>query len=121
MPAPQTLIVTLTSLVLTAFATATTTERQQLVESPVVCEQADQDIARLEAARPSSAERGRKLLQSVTPPGVITGLVTGQYQDRADVAIGSMSQEIDDKIGAIQTTCSSISEGPEIEEALCCK
>ena len=72
----------LTSPFLVACATATTAERQQLVERPIVCDRADQDIASLEAASPSKAERGRKLLQSVTPPGVMIGLVTGQYQDR---------------------------------------
>lgn len=88
-------------------ATASPADRLALMSAPIDCNTADADVAALEAARPSSGERARSVLQSVTPVGVVTGTATRNYASRAAVATGKTGSDIDDRIAEIEQRCSS--------------
>ena len=99
------LLATMTVALLVGCATATSSERQALIDEPVHCQFAEQILEQLQSARPSSLEQARSVLQMVTPVGLISGAISGSTSDRAKVAMGSMSLEIDDKIDAINEAC----------------
>lgn len=94
-------------------ATATPAERDALIVASIDCTEPEVSIETLTDARPSSAERARSLLQTLTPVGLVTGMVSGQADDRAKVALGSTNREIDQKIQAIEESCRTKDEtGP---------
>ncbi|MEL6472500.1 MAG: hypothetical protein AAFQ21_00315 [Pseudomonadota bacterium] len=86
-------------------ATASHDERSALLNQPITCATAEADIAALEAALPSRGERARSVVQSVTPVGVATGVVTGSYSDRASVLTGATEDELRTRIDEIETAC----------------
>jgi hypothetical protein len=86
-------------------ATASHHERASLLAEPVNCEAAEADIAALEAAMPSRGERAKSVVQTVTPVGAVTGVVTGTYKDRAAVLTGRTQGELTARIEDIEATC----------------
>ncbi|MEL6829255.1 MAG: hypothetical protein AAFO63_03865 [Pseudomonadota bacterium] len=100
-------------LAVSACATASHEERESLLAQPINCDVADQDIAALEAAMPSRRERARSAVQSVTPVGVATGVVSGSYRDRASVLTGRTAEELEARIDEIKAQCTSEDLLPE--------
>lgn len=96
-------------------ATASHADRVALLDAPIDCSTADADIAALEAARPSSGERARSVLQSATPVGVVTGVATRSYADRAAVAAGKTGSDIEDRIVEIEQGCRVAGTGNQTE------
>ncbi|MEO0982834.1 MAG: hypothetical protein AAFX03_09315 [Pseudomonadota bacterium] len=91
--------------VLGGCATASHDERSGLLDQPITCATAEEDLAALEAALPSRGERARSAVQSVTPVGVATGVVTGSYGDRVSVLTGAAEDELRTRMDEIETTC----------------
>ena len=94
-------------------------ERESLLAEPVDCEVADEDIAALEAAMPSSSERALSAVQSVTPIGAVSGVLRGTYRDRAAVLTGRTQGELTARIEEIRETCGlveAVDEEPTVEE-----
>jgi len=96
-------------------ATASDTEREALLDKPVDCATADEDIAALTAALPSNTERGASVLRTLTPVGAATSIITLQYRDRAKVATGRTGRAINNKIADIYEACAS-GEEPTAED-----
>lgn len=97
-------------------ATASHEARESLLAQPINCEVAEQDIVALEAAMPSRRERARSAIQSVTPVGVVTGVATGTYGDRASVLTGRTEDELQARIDEIEAKCAgaeATSETPD--------
>ncbi|MEL6569343.1 MAG: hypothetical protein AAFQ22_13065 [Pseudomonadota bacterium] len=90
---------------LAACATASHGERQALLAEPVSCATAEEDLAALEAALPSPGERARSAVQSVTPVGAASGVVSGDYDERVDVLTGRTSQDLIARMDEIRSTC----------------
>ena len=86
-------------------STAIYDERESLLAEPVDCAVAEQDIADLEAAKPSRRERALSVVQSVTPIGAASGVVRGSYRDRASVLTGRTESELSARIEEIRQTC----------------
>ena len=86
-------------------ATATVSERASLLAEPVDCATAQEDIAALEAAMPSRAERLASAVGTLTPIGAVAGAVTGSYGERADLLMGRTQAELDERIQEIRSTC----------------
>ncbi len=78
---------------------------KQLLVADIDCTTADTQIAQLVEIRPTSAQKFRYTLLSISPPGALGGIVTGQYKDRAKIATGKQTKEIDQKIEKIKQTC----------------
>lgn len=89
----------------TACASTTHSERADLLDKPIDCSEAPQDIADLEAALPSGFERTRSAFQSVTPVGLATGALKRENKDKIKVAAGRTGEEIEARILEIEQTC----------------
>jgi len=94
-------------VLLAGCATASHAERESLLAQPINCDVAEEDIAALEAAMPSRQERAKAGVQSVTPIGAASGVLTGSYRDRASVLTGRTSDELNARIAEIKTECPS--------------
>lgn len=86
-------------------ATSHQDDRASLLAEPVNCETAEADIAALEAAMPSSGERAKSVIQTVTPVGAVVSVVSGSYQDRAAVLTGRTKGELTARIEEIEAVC----------------
>lgn len=96
-------------------ATASHDERASLLAEPVNCETAEADIVALQAAMPSRGERAKSVVQSATPVGAVTGVVTGSYRDRAAVLTGRTQGELTARIEEIEATC-GLAEATDSED-----
>lgn len=86
-------------------ATTSHAEREALLAAPIDCAKAQTDMAALEAAMPSRRERARSAVQSVTPVGVVGGVVSGTYDERLGVLTGGTEDELSARIEAIRSQC----------------
>lgn len=80
-------------------------ERESLLAEPINCDVAEEDIAALEAAKPSRRERALSAVQTVTPIGAATSVVSGSYKDRASVLTGRQEGELSARVEEIKQTC----------------
>lgn len=101
-------------IALAGCATASDKERKSLLEEPIDCEVAEEDIAALEAAMPSGGERAISAVRTLSPVGAATSILTGSYRGRAKVLVGRTQGELNARIEDIQETCGL---EPSIEEA----
>lgn len=92
-------------LIVAGCASTAQEERESLLAEPIDCDVADEDIASLEAAKPSRRERAASALQTVTPLGALASVVQGSYRDRASVLLGRTEEELDARIAEIDQTC----------------
>jgi len=93
------------ALVVAGCATTVQEERESLLAEPINCEVAEEDIAALEAVKPSRRERARSAMQTATPLGALTSVVQGSYRDRASVLLGRTDEELDARIAEIEQNC----------------
>lgn len=84
--------------------------RVALIEKPINCATARNDIAELEAAIPTSAEKIAARAGNVVPVSRIAGRVTGQLEERQKVASGQTEDEIRKRIAAIEAACPGSAE-----------
>ena len=96
--------------------TAIPKEDKILLKAETDCTNAKAQIAALKRIKPEPQERVVAAVQSVTPGGIVSGLLTDQYADRAKVALGEHGQEIDAKIQAIRRTCGIPTPPEELKE-----
>ena len=83
---------------------------KELLDKPVDCATADEDIAALDAATPNTGERAVAGVRSLLPVAIATGVITRDYRDRASVAVGKLERDIDNKIADIYEACAQGSE-----------
>ncbi|MEL6370252.1 MAG: hypothetical protein AAFR03_05995 [Pseudomonadota bacterium] len=98
-------------------ATASDKERQSLLDEPIDCEVAEEDIAALEAAMPSGGERAVSAVRTLSPVGAATSILTGSYRGRAKVLVGRTQGELNARIEDIQETC-GLEPTDEVETAI---
>ena len=96
----------LSGLAFLAAACTTVHDRNEvLLDKPIDCSSADEDIAALAAAIPGRRARVRAALGTLTPVGVATGVVTRDYRDRARMATGRLEKDLNNKIADIYEQC----------------
>ena len=78
---------------------------KEQLNSPINCTTAKVDIATLEKERASVAKQVISGARAVIPFSAAAGVVTGDEQDRLDVASGDYNDRIDAKIAAIKRRC----------------
>ncbi|MEL6362520.1 MAG: hypothetical protein AAFR21_15690 [Pseudomonadota bacterium] len=98
-------------------ATASDKKRQSLLDEPIDCEVAEEDIAALEAAMPSGGERAVSAVRTLSPVGAATSILTGSYRGRAKVLVGRTQGELNARIEDIQETC-GLEPTDEVETAI---
>lgn len=86
-------------------AQTTQTQRADLLDSPIDCATADLDIAALEAAVPGAGERAAAGVRLVVPVSRIAGRVTGQLEERREIASGRTEEDLRARIAEIETAC----------------
>lgn len=94
-------------------ATASHDERAELLEKPVNCDTADEDIIELAEALPSGSERAKSIFQSVTPVGLATGVLKRENKDKLKVATGKTERDLEGRINEIEQTCGLASTAGE--------
>jgi len=80
-------------------------EAKDDLAKPVNCATAQQDIAALEAEKASAAKQMASGVRSILPAAAVTGILSGDYKNRAKVASGSYNRDLDAKIAEIKQTC----------------
>jgi|688.fasta_scaffold422208_1 hypothetical protein len=78
---------------------------KEQLNSPINCETAKVDIATLEEEKASVAKQVISGARAIIPFSAAVGVVTGDEQDRLDVASGDYNDRIDAKIAAIKRRC----------------
>jgi hypothetical protein len=86
-------------------AQTTQSERADLLDRPIDCASADVDIAALEAAIPGSRERAAAGVRLVVPVSRIAGRVTGQLEERREIASGRTEEDLRARIAEIEAAC----------------
>lgn len=86
-------------------ATASHEERAELLEKPINCETAEDDMIELAEALPSGSERAKSVFQSVTPVGLATGVLKRENKDKIKVATGKTERDLEARITEIEQTC----------------
>ena len=86
-------------------AQTTQSERADLLDRPIDCETANIDIAALKAAIPGAGERAAAGVRLVVPVSRISGRVTGQLDDRREIASGRTEEDLRARIAEIEAAC----------------
>ncbi|MEL6169271.1 MAG: hypothetical protein AAFR35_11300 [Pseudomonadota bacterium] len=103
---PSRIAVTLLAVgALAGCAQTTQSERADLLDRPIDCQTADIDIAALEAAIPGAGERAAAGVRLVVPVARIAGRVSGQLEDRREIASGRTEEDLRARIAQIEAAC----------------
>jgi len=86
-------------------AAPTTSEQADMLDQPIDCAVAETDIAALESAIPSAAERAAAGVRLIVPVARIAGRVTGQLDDRREIASGRTEDDLRARIAEIKAVC----------------
>jgi hypothetical protein len=84
---------------------------KERLDAPVNCETARRDIAYLEEHKASVAKQVVSGARAIIPFSAAAGVVTGDEQDRAEVATGMYNDRIDTKIAEITRQCGGYLNG----------
>jgi hypothetical protein len=85
--------------------TAISPQTKSQLRKSIDCETAFEDIAALEASKASTFKRRVSLVSLISPFGLLTGLVSHDIDDRAEVANGQFNQRVEDRINSIRYEC----------------
>lgn len=84
---------------------ASTDKGRAEVDKPVNCDTAAADIKALEEEKVSAGKQLAAGVTSIVPVGLVAGLLTGRADDKAEIALGSYNEMLDDKIAEIKALC----------------
>ncbi|MEL7211009.1 MAG: hypothetical protein AAGK92_00010 [Pseudomonadota bacterium] len=76
-----------------------------VVAAPVNCDTAERDLIALEQMRPTRERAALVVLSTLTPGGLVSGIVTNDMEDRGRIFDGSFAREVNAKKRAIRETC----------------
>ncbi|WP_224825010.1 hypothetical protein [Cognatishimia sp. MH4019] len=76
-----------------------------VVAAPVNCDTAERDLIALEQMRPTRERAAIVVLSTLTPGGLVSGIVTNDMEDRGRIFDGSFAREVNAKKRAIRETC----------------
>ena len=82
-----------------------TPKAKQDLAKPVNCETAAQDVQALESEKASTAKKIGAGIRMIVPATAVTGILSGDYGNRVNVATGQYNKDIDAKIREIQSSC----------------
>ena len=80
-------------------------EEQAAKTMPVNCATAQADLKTLNNEKVSAAQQAAAGVSTVTPIGLVAGLVTGTEGEKAQVTTGEYNKVLDAAITRIKTTC----------------
>ena len=92
-------------IALVAGCTSIPDSERALLAEEIDCRRAEQQIAALQAARPTEGRRARALASTLTTGGFVIGAATGDLRDRERILSGEYAEEIDARIALIRESC----------------
>ncbi|MBM9593685.1 hypothetical protein [Roseitranquillus sediminis] len=96
----------LVALALTlAACTVIPEEERALLSGDIDCDSAEQDIAALDAARPTDARKARVLASSLGAGGLAVMVARSDVEDRREILSGRYGDQIDARIALVRETC----------------
>ncbi|MBU6378539.1 MAG: hypothetical protein KJS95_08400 [Gammaproteobacteria bacterium] len=93
------------ALLVAGCASTIAPETLTLLKKPVDCSTAEEDIKRLSAAKPDGVKQTMTLAQTLSPSGLVVGLVTEDLDNRKRVISGEHGEDIDRRIAQMARTC----------------
>ena len=73
--------------------------------TPVNCKTAEGDLRMLNSEKVNAGQQAAAGVSTVTPIGLVAGLVTGTEGEKAQVTTGEYNKALDAAIAHIKTTC----------------
>jgi len=95
------------AVLLVGCASSTQSEREDMLDRPIDCANADVDVAVLKEAIPGAAERVASRVRLVVPVSRIAGRVTGELDARREIASGRTESDLRARIAKIEAACSA--------------
>jgi len=92
-------------IVLAACGKPISTETKETLKAPVNCATAEGDLRVLKSEKAHVAKRMAMGVSSITPIGLVVGVVTRTQRDKMKVAIGRYNKMIDEKVAEIKQEC----------------
>lgn len=83
-------------------------ERSDLLERPIDCATAADDIAALAGVIPDSGERISNGVRLVLPASLVLGAARGELNTRSDIASGRSEDQIRARIAEIDAECDNV-------------
>lgn len=83
-------------------------ERSDLLERPIDCATAADDIAALAGVIPDAGERLSSGVRLVLPASLVLGAVTGENDTRSDIVSGRSEDQIRARIAEIDAECDNV-------------
>lgn len=83
-------------------------ERSDILERPINCVTAADDIAGLAGVIPDAGERISSGVRLVLPAAFVVGAVTGQLGTRSDIVTGRSEDQIRARIAEIDAECDNV-------------
>ena len=78
---------------------------QKDIAKPINCATAEGDIRVLQSEKAHTSDQIAKGVMSISPAGIVLGLVSGTSKENAQIATGDYNKMIDKKIAEIKETC----------------
>ncbi len=78
---------------------------EQEMKQPINCATAEGDIRVLQHEKAHVEQQIAEGVMSITPPGFVSGVITGTEKTKVTVATGDYNKMIDQRIAAIKEKC----------------
>ena len=93
------------SLILASCAKKYQRIEQEVETQPINCATAEGDLRVLESEKAHVAEQIVLGVTSITPPGLLLGIITGTEKEKIRIATGDYNKTIERKIAEIKEAC----------------
>ncbi len=93
------------ALLIAGCASPISKDAKHAIKKPIDCRTARHDITHLRMEKASNVDRLKAGVSSVTPIGLVLGVVSGTQGDKIKVTTGEYNEMIDTKIAQIRRTC----------------
>lgn len=80
-------------------------EDEALLSGEIDCDQAEETMAKIRAARPTQVDRARILAMSLSPGGLLLGFATNDIRNRERLMSGAYDDELNARLGEIAAAC----------------
>ncbi len=93
------------ALLMAGCASPISKDAKQALKKPIDCRTARHDVTHLPMEKALNLDRLKAGVTSVTPIGLVLGVVSGSQGDKIKVTTGKYNEMIENKIAEIRRTC----------------
>ncbi len=98
-------IILTAAMALPSFADSQSEKVEEIENSPVNCETAEQDLQLLAAERERAENSTATSLTALSPVGAMIGMAKGTQDEKLEILSGDYIEKIDQKTAEIKATC----------------